>query len=252
MFSHSKALLPEYSRTQQRNILATKDGVIVIADFGYTRVLHSEKRQQTTPQSITRAYRYLAPEVINVDAKFRPTPQTDTYALAMTIVELGTGELPFKDVKDPSRLLNQVIDPTNYRPQREQSLGFLGEGPTTELWKCLEGMWHAQPNNRPKVASVLRSVEKLHRELSIGRSVSTGRVLGAVTTIKKFFRSSRVQWDYHFQAPDPNQYYLSHLATIQHGNDTTGQTRDMVRSAASLPVPGLTGLPFTLYTEAYQ
>ena len=145
----------------QRNILAKEDGTIVIADFGYSRILHNKRREATTPASVIRAYRYLAPEVIAPDAAFQPTLQTDIYALAMTIVELGTGELPFREISNPNYLLNNVIQPKNCRPERENSLGHLEEECTRELWEYLEEMWHPEAKKRPRVDIVRRSVEAL-------------------------------------------------------------------------------------------
>lgn len=174
----------------QRNILAKEDGTIVIADFGYSRVLHSKRREATTPASVTRAYRYLAPEVIAPDATFQPTPQTDIYALAMTIVELGTGELPFREISNPDFLLNKVIQPTNRRPKSENSLGHLGEECTGELWKYLEEMWHAEAEERPEVAIVRKSVEALReryrKSVPLGQAVRVWNTWEVTTRTEEF------------------------------------------------------------------
>ena len=174
----------------QRNILAKEDGTIVIADFGYSRVLHSKRREATTPASVIRAYRYLAPEVIARDAAFQPTLQTDIYALAMTIVELGTGELPFKEISNPNYLLNNVIQPTNYRPKRENSLRDLEEECTRELWKYLEEMWRAEAKERPSVAIVRQSVEALRERypesVPLGQAVRVWNTWEATTRTEEF------------------------------------------------------------------
>jgi len=135
----------------------------VVADFGYSRLLHSE-REETTPESVIRHYRYLAPEVIARNSAFRPSPGTDTYALAMTIVELGTGAPPFREIENHWILVNRVIKPESYRPPKEKSLGYLGEEHTKELWKYLEGMWCHRPDDRHDVAIVLQYVEMLYQK----------------------------------------------------------------------------------------
>jgi len=148
----------------QRNILIRQDGTTVVADFGYSRLLHGERRKDTTPESVIRTYRYLAPEVIAPNAVFLPSPETDTYALAMTIVELGTGARPFREIENGLHLLDRVIEPESYRPPKEKSLGYLGEEHTKELWKYLEGMWCHRPDDRHDVAIVLQYVEMLYQK----------------------------------------------------------------------------------------
>jgi len=148
----------------QRNILIRQDGTTVVADFGYSRLLHSQRREETTPESVIRSYRYLAPEVIARNATFLPSPETDTYALAMTIVELGTGVLPFREIENHLHLVDRVIKPESYRPPKEKSLGYLGEEQTKELWKYLEGMWCHRPGDRHDVAIVLQYVEMLYKK----------------------------------------------------------------------------------------
>lgn len=171
----------------QRNILVGQDGIVVIADFGYTRVLHSEKREGTRPESVIRGYRYLAPEVITRDAAFPPTRKTDTYALAMTILELGTGEKPYRDVENADYLLNSV--PQNYRPRKERSLGYLDEKITKELWACLEKMWHSDVRRRPEVSRVREFVERLSEMFR--EPVSARGIQEAATGTNRSFRSHR-------------------------------------------------------------
>jgi len=130
------------------------------------------------PESVIRSYRYLAPEVIAPNAAFRPSPETDTYALAMTIVELGTGALPFREIENPWHLVDRVIKPESYRPPKEKSLGYLDEENTKELWKYLEGMWCHRPNDRYEVATVLQYVEMLHRKFLESAAGQRVRVRG--------------------------------------------------------------------------
>jgi serine/threonine protein kinase len=222
----------------QRNILVRQDGIIVIADFGYTRVLHSEKRKGTMPESVIRAYRYLAPEVIDRDARFTPTQQTDTYALALTIVELGTGEKPYRDVENANNLLTRVIPPENYRPEKEKSLGYLGEESTEKLWKCLEGMWRADARSRLEVAKVRQFVESLRKTYgqSVPRqSVSVRDAWEVASRTNRFLRSHQVhlalQWKYSGR---------SHLVTMGHGKDTRTLTLDIVRGGMVPQVPSST------------
>jgi len=72
------------------NLLCDEDGAPHVADFGLVRALH--EAGLTEPNGVVLGTaRYLPPEA---GGRAEPTPAGDVYALALTIVEAATGEVP--------------------------------------------------------------------------------------------------------------------------------------------------------------
>ena len=68
--------------------------VPLLSDFGFARIRHDISRSMTISHS-GGTIRHMAPEILCGD-EVRPTPPSDVWSFAMTIIELSTGAHPFK------------------------------------------------------------------------------------------------------------------------------------------------------------
>ena len=158
----------------QRNILVGSQGEAVLSDFGLTRLRHEIARTQTASNQ-GDALRFTAPELIT-GLHFRPTLETDVYAFAMTILELGSGSHPFKvsviycywlreysAILSTQELKNSFAVPMSVvngkRPVRPASLTSIPAESYDCLWSLLQAMWSQEPGERPSMTDV---VKRLH------------------------------------------------------------------------------------------
>ena len=118
------------------NILLDHHGRALLADFGISHSL-SARGDAPAPGSITGTLRYMSPGQVKGQAA---TPQSDIHALGVTLHELLTGKLPYRDAsgKDPIALRDQIvagaleIDPSLPGPIRavcSRALGLAGHAP---------------------------------------------------------------------------------------------------------------------------
>lgn len=122
--------------------------------------------------------RFLAPELSAGPEQFRINEASDIYSLAMTIYALGTGLVPFHDLKGDfaaSRSAEEGIRPSSFRnsmspdvrPNSEAlsdhnratiSLGGLTQKDSELVWKLMIQMWDNDPLMRPSVSVVRREM----------------------------------------------------------------------------------------------
>lgn len=84
------------------NILLAKDGQVKIADFGLSRLLGSEGKQDTLTgtHQVMGTPRYMAPE--QLEGAHRVDHRADIYSLGVVFYEMLTGELPIGRFAAPS------------------------------------------------------------------------------------------------------------------------------------------------------
>lgn len=75
------------------NILFTRDGEPVLADFGIARLLETEEQNLTVSGTMIGTPHYMAPELATGD---EIGPFSDLYSLGVVLYEMLTGELPFQ------------------------------------------------------------------------------------------------------------------------------------------------------------
>ena len=99
-YAHDKGVI--HRDIKPENILMSVDGSVKIADFGLSRILGSDSKQEllTATHQIMGTPRYMAPEQLegthNVDHR------ADIYSLGVVIYEMLTGELPIGRFAAPS------------------------------------------------------------------------------------------------------------------------------------------------------
>ncbi|HMQ22596.1 MAG TPA: serine/threonine-protein kinase, partial [Planctomycetota bacterium] len=83
------------------NLYLADDGSTKIVDLGYADVIARGRRS-----SLAGTLSYAAPELLRGAAA---TPQSDLYALALTLFELAAGRLPFDETSDVDALLDERL-----------------------------------------------------------------------------------------------------------------------------------------------
>ena len=84
----------------------------------------------------------------------RPTRGSDCYALGMVILEVLSGEAPFKLDRDHTVVRKVIEGERPGRPQKAEGMWLTGG-----LWEMLEQCWSPQPKHRPTIEAVLESLE---------------------------------------------------------------------------------------------
>jgi hypothetical protein len=103
-----------------------------------------------------------------------PTKQSDCYALGMVIYEVLSGQKPYTPFGGPG-LLRMVLD--GERPERPH--GGQGVRFTDSIWQTLERCWNPDPDDRPRIKTVLRCLQDSNpqsRSSHGERSVETGAI----------------------------------------------------------------------------
>ena len=141
------------------NILIDSDGHARLADFGLLTIV-SDSTNSTTASSSNSAgtTRWMSPELFDPEQfgleDNRRTKESDCYALAMVILEVLTGQVPFPRY-DGFIVVRKVVN--GERPERPQGPGAAWF--TDDLWEMLERCWSPNPKLRPTVEAVLECLE---------------------------------------------------------------------------------------------
>ena len=100
------------------NILLTRDGTTLVADFGLARALHADDRLTRTG-TVAGSPFYMSPEQTN-DAEF--DGRTDQYSLAAVLYEMLTGEPPFVGPTFDAIVARRLTDPTPSARRRRDTV----------------------------------------------------------------------------------------------------------------------------------
>ena len=103
----------------------------------------------------------MSPERLNPDQfgleDSRPTKESDCYALGMVILEVLSGQLPFKEDSNNYIVTQKVLEGKHpRRPRGAEEAWF-----TSNLWGMLEECWSWQKKDRPTVEGVYEHLERV-------------------------------------------------------------------------------------------
>jgi len=141
------------------NILVNDHGEAALADFGLSSVIAAAGNTAITSTSSGGSVRWMAPELVlgcTKDVRSK-TCASDTYSYGSVILEIITGEHPYKDIWNNPQVINQLMQ--GHKPKRP-SKPILNPG----VWDLMERCWSSTPSDRPKMAFVLSRMEKFYNQ----------------------------------------------------------------------------------------
>lgn len=170
------------------NILIDQNCHACLADFGLLTIV-SDPTNPTASSSSAKGgtTRWMSPELLDPDQfgikDSRPTKESDSYALGMVILEVLSGQAPFKPFRDVI-VMRMVIE--GKRPGKP--VGPEGAWFTDDLWEMLNLCWESHRENRPSVATVLGLLEKASEawkppSLQVDEDVEMGEEDWDLTTV---------------------------------------------------------------------
>ncbi|CAE6460036.1 unnamed protein product [Rhizoctonia solani] len=137
------------------NILVSSDGVARLSDFDFA-VMSDVSSLLFSESSNTRggSIRWTAPEVLREEVP-RRTTEADVYALAMTMLEIFTGDVPYPECRQDYSVLNIIGGGTlPTRPIEQLREDYKGD----LMWQLLLTCWSRNPSDRPSAEQVFDSV----------------------------------------------------------------------------------------------
>ncbi|KAG0708302.1 kinase-like domain-containing protein [Suillus ampliporus] len=133
------------------NVLIDSSGSPRLTDFGLAAVPGDANLQLST-MTVNRNLdsRWRAPEVIGIEYNpERPTFKSDIYSFGGAMFFIISGDIPWKEKKHSHQI------------SIELSKAAIHERPVAILddhWNLIQKCWSSNPENRPKVAEVIRSI----------------------------------------------------------------------------------------------
>lgn len=160
MISILVAGLP-YLSSIKANILIDQNHHARLADFGLLTIIPDPTNlTASTSYSTAGTTRWMSPELLDPD-RFgieggRPTKKSDSYALGMVILEVLSGQAPFKPF---GKLIVMRLVTDGKRPERP--VGPEGGWFTDDLWEMLNLCWETQPESRPGIEEVSKCLGRV-------------------------------------------------------------------------------------------
>ncbi|KAF8301396.1 kinase-like protein, partial [Clavulina sp. PMI_390] len=132
------------------NVLIDATGNPLLCDFGLSRIRHEVTRTRTIVQEAGRL-RFMAPELSEGWSKrFRTSPLSDIFSLAMTFLNIWTGEVPMFELRKDAKVASSFRK--GKRPKFPTSPLYLAPRQTKDLWGLLNDMWAQEPFSRPSIS----------------------------------------------------------------------------------------------------
>ncbi len=153
------------------NILLTRDGRPVLADFGLARLEQADSASLTRTGDLRGTPAYMAPEQVRGGA--RVDARTDVYALGVVAYELFAGRRPFEGATW-NALFSRILHSEADRPARVPS----------DLWVVLQTALEKDPQRR--YASAADFAEDLRRARM--HEPIRARAAGPLTRVRRWVR----------------------------------------------------------------
>ncbi|KAJ8083342.1 Rho guanine nucleotide exchange factor [Marasmius tenuissimus] len=150
-YLHSKKIV--HVDMKGLNILITGSLRACIADFGLSRIAHTQGLQITA--STTRpagTTRWLAPELLDGGV---PSKESDIYSYACVCYEIFTGLQPFPELANEMAVALHVVQ--GKRPSKPKGAPELSDA----MWALMNACWDATPSSRPTAGHVSERVTEV-------------------------------------------------------------------------------------------
>ncbi|QRW21096.1 Tyrosine kinase specific for activated [Rhizoctonia solani] len=146
-YMHSIGML--HGDIKGANVVVMEDGTAKLIDLETSVSEQSAWSFETRGHSLRASIRWVAPEIFQDEPV--TTRASDVYGLAMTILEIASGKVPWSKISRDIHVIRRVINgETPDRPA--QILDVNGDS----LWELLLDCWKLEPKERPSAGSVLR------------------------------------------------------------------------------------------------
>ncbi|KAF7974152.1 hypothetical protein HWV62_13261 [Athelia sp. TMB] len=155
-YLHSKGIV--HGKIYGSNILITPDSCPLITDTGLSDVIRSQKG--IFPWALpSESLRWQAPEVFMRDLHVGGacTASSDIWSLAMTILEVMSGQMPYYPQKRIQLVAHDIIDGILPRRPDDSTI-------SESLWRVLNTLWVRSPFGRPNAAFVQWQLDALRTE----------------------------------------------------------------------------------------
>ena len=130
-----------------RNFLIDDRGNVRVSDFGFAKTRENNVSRGFTNSNVG-PIKWMSPESL-LSRQFNE--KSDVFAFAVFAWELMSGEMPWADI-DVVQVIVRVCERGARLPR-----------PATcpnEMWDLIQGMWRAEPSERPDMQAVLKCLEK--------------------------------------------------------------------------------------------
>ncbi|KAF8598745.1 kinase-like protein [Ceratobasidium sp. AG-I] len=146
-YMHSQGVI--HGDLKAANVLVSFDGIAKLADFGCTTLKQDSTVQFTRTGTVNFSLRWAAPELLTDEGS--ASVASDVYALAMTIMEVVSGRIPYYNKRD-TVVMNLVVL-AKVTPERPEEISTDSEEGNS-LWRLLQSCWRYDPVGRPTVAEI--------------------------------------------------------------------------------------------------
>jgi len=146
----------------QENVLIDSSGNPQISDFGLSRICHEVTRPNTLIFGGGR-YRFLAPELLSGQEKFRTSEASDIFALAMTFYNFWARQPPFIYLNE-LQAANAICK--GDRPSRPANDPDVPSARMDSFWLLIQQMWAHEAVNRLATEKVHTRLERIFAPLA--------------------------------------------------------------------------------------
>ncbi|KAG9105246.1 hypothetical protein FRC07_009456, partial [Ceratobasidium sp. 392] len=139
------------------NVLVAQDTTLKLTDFGLA-IMHDKTLEFSHTDPGGGTMRWMAPELFEEDS--RRSFEADIYAMGMTMLEIITGEVPFRELKHAHSVSWAIV-----KERRTPEVPELQTKPVTRratiMLEVLGWCWEYDPQKRPKARQVASVVNGL-------------------------------------------------------------------------------------------